>query len=122
MKILTTKPVLNTMESAGMEKREIIPWRCALLAGLSVFIFFLTLYCLHQGIQTVFTHIYYVPIILAAQTTGGSIGGMLAPARIIVGCSTAGLAGKEGQVLSRTIAFGLVITAVVGVVTLLAVW
>ncbi len=63
-----------------------------------------------------------VPIILAAQTTGGSIGGMLAPARIIVGCSTAGLAGKEGQVLSRTIAFGLVITAVVGVVTLLAVW
>jgi lactate permease len=60
-----------------------------------------------------------VPIILAAQTTGGSIGGMLAPARIIVGCSTAGLSGQEGQVLRKTILFGVLITIVIGVLTLL---
>ncbi|MCC6147556.1 MAG: L-lactate permease [Anaerolineaceae bacterium] len=62
-----------------------------------------------------------VPMILAAQTTGGAVGGMLAPARIIVGCSTAGLSGKEGLVLSRTIPIGLVIAAIVGIITLLAV-
>src|SRR5574340_641582 len=55
-------------------------------------------------------------IILAAQTTGGAIGGMLAPARIIVGCSTAGLVGKEGLVLRRTFVYGLIMTALIGVV------
>jgi lactate permease len=58
-------------------------------------------------------------IILAAQTTGGSIGGMLAPARIIVGCSTAGLAGKEGLVLKKTIRYGLIITLIIGACALL---
>jgi len=33
---------------------------------LSVIVILLTLYCLQNGIQTIFTHIYYVPIILAA--------------------------------------------------------
>jgi len=61
-----------------------------------------------------------VAIILAAQTTGGSIGGMLAPARIIVGCSTAGLSGQEGLVISRTIRFGLLIALVTGLLTLVA--
>lgn len=60
-------------------------------------------------------------VILAAQTTGGAIGGMLAPARIIVGASTAGLVGKEGQVLRRTVAWGLVITLITGVLTWLAI-
>ena len=59
-----------------------------------------------------------VTAILGAQTTGGSLGSMLAPAKIIVGCSTAGLAGEEGQVLRRTIVYGLIITAVIG----LTVW
>lgn len=66
MKILTTKPVLNTMDTAVPEKNPFIPWRGTLLAGLSIFVVLLTGYCLQQGIQTVFTHIYYVPIILAA--------------------------------------------------------
>ena len=61
-----------------------------------------------------------VTLILGAQTAGGAIGGMLAPARIIVGASTAGLAGKEGQVLRRTIPCGLIITAVVGLIVWLA--
>ena len=55
-----------------------------------------------------------VPVILAAQTTGGSIGSMLAPAKILVGCSTVGLSGKEGPVLARTITYGLIMTAVIG--------
>jgi lactate permease len=55
-----------------------------------------------------------VTLILAAQTTGGSLGSMLAPAKIIVGCSTAGLSGEEGQVLRRTIFYGIIIAAVIG--------
>ena len=62
-----------------------------------------------------------VPVILAAQTTGGSLGSMLAPAKIIVGCSTAGLSGEEGQVLRKTIVYGVIITAVIGLVASLAV-
>jgi lactate permease len=61
-----------------------------------------------------------VALILAAQTTGGSLGSMLAPAKIIVGCSTAGLAGEEGQVLRRTIIYGAIIAAVIGVVVWIA--
>lgn len=40
--------------------------RITFLVGLSVAVILLTVYCLQSGIQTVFTHIYYVPIILAA--------------------------------------------------------
>jgi lactate permease len=54
-------------------------------------------------------------VILGAQTTGGSLGSMLAPAKLIVGCSTAGLAGEEGQVLKKTLLPGLLIAAVIGV-------
>ena len=59
---------------------------------------------------------------LAAQTTGGALGSMLAPAKIIVGCSTAGLAGREGEVLKKTLPPGLIIAGVVGVLALVAVW
>jgi lactate permease len=61
-----------------------------------------------------------VTLILAAQTTGGSLGSMLAPAKIIVGCSTAGLSGEEGQVLRRTILYGVLISAVIGIVVWIA--
>jgi lactate permease len=61
-----------------------------------------------------------VALILAAQTTGGSLGSMLAPAKIIVGCSTAGLSGEEGQVLRRTIVYGVIIAAVIGIIVWIA--
>ena len=63
-----------------------------------------------------------VPVILAAQTTGGALGSMLAPAKIIVGCSTAGLAGKEGEVLKKTLPPGLLIAGVVGILALVVIW
>jgi lactate permease len=55
-----------------------------------------------------------VPVILGAQTTGGSLGSMVAPAKLIVGCSTAGLVGREGDVLKKTLLPALIITGVVG--------
>lgn len=40
-----------------------------------------------------------VPLMIAAQTVGGSLGSMLAPAKTMVWCSTVGLRGQEGEVL-----------------------
>jgi len=59
-------------------------------------------------------------LILAAQTTGGALGSMIAPAKILVGCSTVGLSGKEGPVLKSTLRYGLIITGIIGLITLLA--
>ena len=59
-------------------------------------------------------------LILAAQTTGGALGSMIAPAKILVGCSTVGLSGKEGPVLKVTLRYGLLITGIIGVITILA--
>ena len=47
---------------------------------------------------------------------------MLAPAKIIVGCSTAGLAGQEGQVMRKTVGYGLAIALVVGIVAWVAIY
>ena len=58
-------------------------------------------------------------VILASQTTGGALGGMIAPAKILVGCSTVGLSGKEGPVLQATIRYGLLITSLIGLFTML---
>ena len=59
-----------------------------------------------------------VALILAAQTTGGALGSMIAPAKILVGCSTVGLSGKEGPVLKATLRYGLIITFIIGIITL----
>jgi lactate permease len=61
-----------------------------------------------------------VGLILAAQTTGGAIGSIIAPAKIIVGCSTVGLIGREGPVVRTGIKYGLLITTIIGVVTMVA--
>jgi lactate permease len=58
-------------------------------------------------------------VIVAAQTTGGSLGSMIAPAKIIVGCSTVGLQSQDGNVLRKTIPYGIVIGLLVGGITLL---
>jgi lactate permease len=57
------------------------------------------------------------PIILAAQTTGGALGSVIAPAKIIVGTATAGLKGQEGHVLRRMALYTLVLLALMGALT-----
>ena len=60
-------------------------------------------------------------IILAAQTAGGAVGAMFAPAKVIVGCSTVGLGGKEGPVLRTAMRYGLALVAVLAVASGVAV-
>jgi lactate permease len=58
---------------------------------------------LFAGLQLQTAQMLKLPIawILAAQTTGGALGSIMAPAKVILGCTTVGLDGKEGQVISR---------------------
>lgn len=60
-------------------------------------------------------------IIVAAQTAGGSLGSMIAPAKLIIGCSTVNISGKDGDVLRRTLPYGLGIAFVMGIATYLLV-
>lgn len=53
-------------------------------------------------------------LLLSAQTAGGALGSMIAPAKITVGCSTVGLKGREGDVLRRTLLYGLGIGLLLG--------
>ena len=60
-----------------------------------------------------------VPILLAGQTAGASLGSVLAPAKVIVGCSTVGLGGQEGPVIRRMLLLGLVPVVFVALFTFL---
>lgn len=61
-------------------------------------------------------------IILAAQTAGGAIGSMFAPAKVIVGCSTVELGGKEGPVLRAVMRYGVAIVIGIALATGVAVY
>jgi lactate permease len=54
--------------------------------------------------------------ILAAQTTGGAMGSIMAPAKVILGCTTVGLNGKEGQVISRLLFICAAILLFIGII------
>lgn len=56
-----------------------------------------------------------IAFILAAQTAGGAIGSLFAPAKVIVGCSTV-KGAEDSQVLKLATLYGLIIIAVIGVV------
>jgi lactate permease len=58
------------------------------------------------------------PIILAAQTSGGALGSVIAPAKIIVGTATAGLKGHEGQVLRRMAGYIILLLGLISILTL----
>jgi lactate permease len=57
------------------------------------------------------------PIILAAQTAGGALGSVIAPAKIIVGTATGGLSGQEGRVLRRMAVYTFLLIALISILT-----
>ncbi len=58
-----------------------------------------------------------IPVILGAQTAGASIGSVMSPAKVIVGCSTVGLAGSEGQAIRKIMLLGLIPIAVIAILS-----
>ena len=62
---------------------------------------------------------FSIPLILAAQTTGGAIGSVIAPTKIVVGASTAGMIGNEGAILRKLLGYMLImLVGVSGIVWL----
>lgn len=53
-------------------------------------------------------------VILGAQTVGGALGSMVAPAKLAVGTSTTAVKGREGDILRMTLPIGLVCIMVIG--------
>ena len=63
---------------------------------------------------------YSVPAILAGQTAGASVASVVAPTKVVVGASTAGMAGKEGDVLRALIIYAAILVLFIGLLTGLA--
>jgi lactate permease len=60
---------------------------------------------------------YSVPAILAGQTAGAAVASVAAPAKVIVGCSTAGMAGKEGDALRALVGYTALLVMFIGLLT-----
>lgn len=58
------------------------------------------------------------PTIIAAQSAGGALGNAIAPTNMVLGTSTADIAGREGQVLRRTLPWALIAAVTTGLGTL----
>jgi lactate permease len=65
---------------------------------------------------------YAVPVILAAQTAGAGLASVIAPAKIVVGTSTADLAGREGEVMRRMLPYIVVLVLLISLLAAAAVW
>lgn len=59
------------------------------------------------------------PAILGAQTAGGAAGNMIAPGNVLLGTTTTGILGREGEVLRVTIPLFVMVSIIVGGVVLL---
>ena len=59
--------------------------------------------------------------IIGAQSAGGAIGNAIAPANLVLGASTAGISGQEGDILRKTMPWTIVATVLVGIATVLIV-
>jgi lactate permease len=57
------------------------------------------------------------PAIIAAQSTGGAIGNAIAPANVVLGTGTAGIVGKEGDILRITLPWVAGVAILVGAAT-----
>jgi lactate permease len=57
-------------------------------------------------------------VILASQTAGGAIGNTIAPGNVLLGTTTAGILGKEGECLKTTIVVAIFCAAVTGIVAM----
>ncbi len=61
-------------------------------------------------------------IILASQTAGAALASVLAPTKVVVGASTAGMAGKEGDVMRKLILYTGLLLLLISLLTSVSVW
>jgi lactate permease len=63
-----------------------------------------------------------IPVILAAQTAGAGLASVIAPAKIVVGTSTADLAGREGEVMSKMLPYIIILVLLISLLTATGIW
>jgi lactate permease len=64
--------------------------------------------------------LYSVPAILAGQTAGAALASVAAPTKVVVGTSTAGMEGKEGEVLRALLGYTALLVMFTSILTGLA--
>jgi lactate permease len=65
---------------------------------------------------------YSFAIILAAQTAGAALASVMAPTKVVVGASTAGMSGKEGEVMRSLVGYTALLVLLISGLALAAVW
>ena len=65
---------------------------------------------------------FSVAVILAAQTAGAGLASVLAPTKVVVGTSTAGMAGREGEVMRKLIIYTVLILLLASLLTVMILW
>ena len=65
--------------------------------------------------------IYPPAIILAAQTAGAALASVMAPTKVVVGASTAGMAGREGEVMRSLAVYTGLLVLFISLLTLAAI-
>jgi lactate permease len=63
---------------------------------------------------------YSTAAILAGQTAGGALGSVIAPTKVVVGASTAGMGGREGEVMRALLVYIGLLVLLVSLLTALA--
>jgi lactate permease len=64
---------------------------------------------------------YSVAIILAAQTSGGALGSVIAPTKVVVGASTGGMAGREGEIMRKMLVYTGLLVAMMSILAVMGV-
>jgi len=62
-----------------------------------------------------------ISIILAGQTAGAALASVIAPTKMVVGASTAGLSGREGEVMRALIGYTLILVSMISLLTFIGV-
>lgn len=65
---------------------------------------------------------YSLAIILAAQTSGAALGSVMAPTKIVVGASTAGMEGREGDVMRKMLAYTGLLVLLMSILAMIGIW
>lgn len=78
---------------------------------------------LFSGLQVTLAELKELPVatILASQSAGGAIGNAIGPANLVLGASTAGISGREGEILRKTLPWTVVAFVLTGFATLIMV-
>ena len=58
-------------------------------------------------------------VVVAGQGAGGATGNVIAPANIVLGTSTAGIAGREGEILRKVLPWTVLTGVLTGIATII---